>query len=192
MYVCLLIFSLLLSLRLDDDISWNYGAVFFPIWLWNAVWMVALTVGIVTFIRKRELRWMVCVRACVRACVCYDLHVIYLYVFYREDEEQRINLKAMILSGILQTIVFLQEILIVVNVESGEHKWSAIFTPAYFFCLLCIGACIWSCWRSRGVEVMIKYTLHMYVHKYIRAVGFQLTDLLYLVTSCFLYNCFLW
>ena len=78
------------------------------------------------------------------------------FIFIREDEEQRINLKAMILSGILQTIVLLQEILVVVNVESGEHKWSAIFTPAYLFCLLCIGACIWSCWRSRGVEVMTR------------------------------------
>ena len=107
------------------------------------------------FHKKKRIEVCVCVCVCICVGVCMylrDLDVIY---FYREDEEQRINLKAMILSGILQTIVFLQEILIVVNVESGEHKWSAIFTPAYLFCLLCIGPCIWSCWRSRGVEVMI-------------------------------------
>ena len=100
------------------------------------------------FHKKKRIEVCVCVHVYV---YLQDLDVIY---FYREDEEQRINLKAMILSGILQTIVFLQEILIIVNVESGKHKWSAIFTPAYLFCLLCIGACIWSCWRSRGVEVI--------------------------------------
>ncbi|XP_065884380.1 transmembrane protein 185B-like [Dysidea avara] len=125
-YVCLLIFSLLLSLRLDEIITWNYGAVFFSIWLWNAIWIAGLIVGIITFIRKRELR---------------------------EDEDQRIHFKAIIVSSILQGILFLQEILIVVNVESGKHEWRAIFTPAYFLCLLCIFACIWSCWRRRGVEL---------------------------------------
>lgn len=87
-----------------------------------------------------------------------NIHILALFdkfddVHYREDEDQRIHFKAMIVSAVLQGILFLQEILIAVNVESGKHKWRAIFTPAYFLCLLCIFACIWSCWRRRGVEV---------------------------------------
>ena len=83
-----------------------------------------------------------------------SVYIVFFYCCLREDEDQRIHFKAMIVSSVLQGILFLQEILIVINVESGKHEWRAIFTPAYLLCLLCIFACIWSCWRHRGVEVI--------------------------------------
>ncbi|XP_045919943.1 transmembrane protein 185-like [Micropterus dolomieu] len=44
-YSCLLLFSVLLSLRLDGVIQWNYWAVFTPIWLWKLLVIIGASVG---------------------------------------------------------------------------------------------------------------------------------------------------
>jgi len=52
----LLVFSILLSLRVEGLITWSYGAVFFPLWVWNALVAVGVVAGIIAWIRKRRLR----------------------------------------------------------------------------------------------------------------------------------------
>ncbi|XP_076027738.1 transmembrane protein 185-like [Genypterus blacodes] len=42
---CLLLFSVLLSLRLDGVIQWSYWAVFAPIWLWKLLVIIGASVG---------------------------------------------------------------------------------------------------------------------------------------------------
>lgn len=44
-YACLLLFSVLLSLRLDGIIKWSYWAVFAPIWLWKLMVIIGASVG---------------------------------------------------------------------------------------------------------------------------------------------------
>lgn len=44
-YSCLLLFSVLLSLRLDGVIQWSYWAVFTPIWLWKLLVITGAAVG---------------------------------------------------------------------------------------------------------------------------------------------------
>lgn len=44
-YSCLLLFSVLLSLRLDGVIQWSYWAVFTPIWLWKLLVIIGASVG---------------------------------------------------------------------------------------------------------------------------------------------------
>ncbi|KTG38673.1 hypothetical protein cypCar_00003881 [Cyprinus carpio] len=44
-YACLLLFSVLLSLRLDGIIQWSYWAVFAPIWLWKLMVIIGASVG---------------------------------------------------------------------------------------------------------------------------------------------------
>ena len=55
-YCCLLVFSILLSLRVSGVITWNYAAVFIPIWVWNAFVLCGVVVGVVFWIKKKSLR----------------------------------------------------------------------------------------------------------------------------------------
>lgn len=52
----LLVFSILLSLRVEGLITWSYGAVFFPLWVWNVLVAVGAVAGVVVWIRKKRLR----------------------------------------------------------------------------------------------------------------------------------------
>ena len=47
---------MLLSLRVDEVITWNYGVIFLPIWVWNAIALVGTVVGVAYFIKKKSLR----------------------------------------------------------------------------------------------------------------------------------------
>lgn len=61
LYCCLLAFSVLLSLRVDQVITWNYAIIFLPIWVWNAIALVGTVVGVAYFIKKRSLRSVLCI-----------------------------------------------------------------------------------------------------------------------------------
>ena len=51
---CLLVTSILLSLRLDGVVLWSLGVIFLPIWIWNVVLVAAFIVGSVVWCKKRE------------------------------------------------------------------------------------------------------------------------------------------
>lgn len=44
-FCCLLVFSLLFALRLDDTIEWSYWVIFLPIWFWKLAVICGSTVG---------------------------------------------------------------------------------------------------------------------------------------------------
>ena len=86
---------------------------------------------------------MVCV------CVC-----VIAFVWYRQDKTHRHHFKALIVSAVLQLPLFLTEILIAVNIDSGGvMPWRSVFTPLYLLTILSIPSCIWACWRKRTYEV---------------------------------------
>ena len=49
-YACLLIFSMLLALRLDQVITVNYAVVFLPLWLGEACVFAGFIVGFISFV----------------------------------------------------------------------------------------------------------------------------------------------
>ena len=67
----------------------------------------------------------------------------------------------MLLSATLQLPVFIAELLVVINIETGAHSWRAVFTPLYLLCALSIPACVWECWRGRGVELELLSMLNL-------------------------------
>ncbi|KAJ8320589.1 hypothetical protein KUTeg_002176 [Tegillarca granosa] len=44
-FTCLLLFTLLFALRLDDTIKWSYWVIFLPIWIWKIVVIAGASVG---------------------------------------------------------------------------------------------------------------------------------------------------
>jgi hypothetical protein len=50
-YNCLLVFSVLLALRLDNTIRLSYWIVFLPLWLWKALAVSGALVGTVIWCR---------------------------------------------------------------------------------------------------------------------------------------------
>ena len=61
----------------------------------------------------------------------------------------------MMQSAILQLLIFIEEILIAINLDQrGRLSWVAVFTPLYMLAVVSIVACIFSCCIKRcNVEV---------------------------------------
>lgn len=57
-YACLLLFSVLLSLRLDGVIQWSYWLVFTPVWLWKLMVIVGASVGTGVWAHNPQYRWV--------------------------------------------------------------------------------------------------------------------------------------
>ena len=55
-YCSLLVVSVLLSLQVDGVISWSYGVIFIPLWVWKTLTLIATIVGVAVFIKKKKLR----------------------------------------------------------------------------------------------------------------------------------------
>ena len=73
-------FSVLLSLRVDNIIVWHYAVIFIPLWVWNVLILAGLIVGVAFWVKKKRLRCVcvcvcVCVRACEWVCVCVRMCV---------------------------------------------------------------------------------------------------------------------
>ena len=71
----------------------------------------------------------------------------------RQEEEHSHHITALLLSVGLQSLLWVAEVLIAVNIDTGGLPWSAAFSPLYLLAVASVPACIWSCWRRRRVEV---------------------------------------
>ena len=58
-YCCLLVFSVLLSLQVGGVVSWSYGVIFLPLWVWKTLTFAGTVGGVVVWIRKKRLRYHV-------------------------------------------------------------------------------------------------------------------------------------
>ena len=67
----------------------------------------------------------------------------------------------MLQSSILQFIVFIEEVLLAVNLDLGGClSWPAVFVPLYVLSVVSVVACIFSCCAKRcNVEVMFTAAL---------------------------------
>jgi hypothetical protein len=114
------------ALRAEGVVSVSYGVVFLPLWLWNLLVLAGAVSGIMVWILKKRRR---------------------------EEREHLYHLKGLILSPLLQFPIFLAELLVAVNLDTGDHQWRAVFTPLYLLPLLYIPPCIWGCFRKRNVDL---------------------------------------
>ena len=74
---------------------------------------------------------------------------------FRRDPGHRKYFVGMLQSAILQLVIFVQEILLAINLDlRGRLSWAAIFTPLYVLFVVSIAGCIFSCCiKNCSVEV---------------------------------------
>lgn len=122
-YCCLLLLSVLLSLQVDGVISQSYGVIFLPLWVWKTLTFTGAVVGTILWIKKKKLR---------------------------KEREHRNNFVALLNSAFLQFVVFIEEILIAINLDlNGRLSWPAIFTPLYILSVISLVSCVFSCCLKR-------------------------------------------
>lgn len=125
-FTSLLIFSLLLSLRLDGKITLSYWLIFSPLWLWKFIAISGATVGTIIWFKNPD---------------------------YRLSNSSYIHFKSMLISVSLQLLLLMFELLVCDKLESRRHSWTLVFVPLIFISLLSISVCIWSIKNGCSLEL---------------------------------------
>ncbi|KAE8584444.1 hypothetical protein XENTR_v10020969 [Xenopus tropicalis] len=128
-YACLLLFSVLLALRLDNIIQWSYWAVFAPIWLWKLMVIVGASVGTGVWARNPQ---------------------------YRAEGETCVEFKAMLIAVGIHLLLLMFEVLVCDRIERGNHYfWLLVFMPLFFVSPVSVAACVWGFRHDRSLELEI-------------------------------------
>ncbi|OWR51363.1 Transmembrane protein 185A [Danaus plexippus plexippus] len=125
-HTCLLIFTALLALKLDNTISWSYWAVFTPIWIWKFLVVLGATVG---------------------------TYVWWQYPHFRLEGEAYIHYKAMLISLAIHLILLMFELLVCDQLTTNRHVWILVFIPLIFISIVSIAICIWCVKHDRSYEL---------------------------------------
>ncbi|KAG2464377.1 T185B protein, partial [Polypterus senegalus] len=131
-YACLLLFSVLLSLRLDGIIEWSYWAVFAPIWLWKLMVIVGASVGTGVWARNPQ---------------------------YRAEGETSVEFKAMLIAVGIHLLLLMFEVLVCDRIERGSHFWLLVFMPLFFVSPVSVAACVWGFRHDRSLEILLVHRL---------------------------------
>nr|CAG4643299.1 EOG090X087A [Ilyocryptus agilis] len=125
-YLSLLVFVALLSLRLDGVIKTCYWGVFAPLWIWKLLSVIGAAVGSFTWWKRPSSRM---------------------------DPESYIHFKSMLLSLSLHLLLLFFEVLACDKLESGRHIWVLVFLPLLFLSVVCIAVSIWALKHERPFEI---------------------------------------
>ena len=125
-YLCFLIFTALLALRLDEVIKTSYWVVFAPLWVWKVLAFVGGLIGAISWWRKPASRI---------------------------DSESYVHFKSMLLSMSLHLLLLFFEFLACDKLQSKRHIWVLVFLPLYFLSIICIAVSIWALKHERPFEV---------------------------------------
>ncbi|XP_032811205.1 transmembrane protein 185A-like [Petromyzon marinus] len=125
-YCCLLLFSVLLALRLDNVIEWSYWAVFIPLWLWKLLVLAGATSGLVVWVRNPQ---------------------------YRTEGEAFVEFKAMLITVGLHLLLLMFQVLVCDRIESHGYLWLLVFMPLFFISPVSVAACIWGFRHDRSLEL---------------------------------------
>ncbi|MEE6496814.1 hypothetical protein FKM82_002492 [Ascaphus truei] len=127
-YACSLLFSVLLSLRLDGIIQWSYWAVFAPVWLWKLMVIIGATVGTGVWARNPQ---------------------------YRAEGETCVEFKAMLIAVGIHLLLLMFEVLVCDRIERENHYfWLLVFMPLFFVSPVSVAACVWGFRHDRSLEVV--------------------------------------
>ncbi|MEE6496815.1 hypothetical protein FKM82_002492 [Ascaphus truei] len=128
-YACSLLFSVLLSLRLDGIIQWSYWAVFAPVWLWKLMVIIGATVGTGVWARNPQ---------------------------YRAEGETCVEFKAMLIAVGIHLLLLMFEVLVCDRIERENHYfWLLVFMPLFFVSPVSVAACVWGFRHDRSLELEI-------------------------------------
>nr|XP_057924609.1 transmembrane protein 185-like isoform X2 [Doryrhamphus excisus] len=128
-YLCLLLFSVLLSLRLDGVIHWSYWAVFTPIWLWKVLVIIGASVGTGVWAHNPQ---------------------------YRAEGETCVEFKAMLIAVGLHVLLLMFEVLVCDRVARGNGNfWLLVFMPLFFVSPVSVAACVWGFRHDRSLELEV-------------------------------------
>lgn len=125
-YFSTLIFTILLSLRLDNKITISYWLVFLPLWIWKSIALLGAFVGSIIWLRNPD---------------------------YRVSNSSYVHFKSMLISISLQLLLVMFEILVCDKLETRRNTWILTFTPLIFISLLSISVCVWSVKNGREIEL---------------------------------------
>ncbi|KZS05400.1 Transmembrane protein 185A [Daphnia magna] len=125
-YLSLLIFVALLSLRFDGVTKINYWAVFSPLWIMHGMVLIGAGVG--------SIAW-------------------WKYPASRIDPESYIHFKSMLVSSSLHLLLIFFEVLACDKLQSSRHIWVLVFLPVLFLSIICIAVSIWALKHERPFEV---------------------------------------
>lgn len=123
---CLLVFTILFALRLDNHITWSYWCVFTPIWVWKVLVISGATVG---------------------------SYVWWRYPHFRLEGEAYVHYKSMLITLALHLILLMFELLVCDKLETGRHLWTLVFIPLIFISIISIAVCIWAVKHDRSFEL---------------------------------------
>ncbi|KAL3862044.1 hypothetical protein ACJMK2_008041 [Sinanodonta woodiana] len=125
-FSCLLIFSFLFSLRLDNTITWSYWFIFVPIWLWKILVISGAIIGSYVWCRNPQ---------------------------YRMEGDSFVQFKAMVMTTSLHLLLLVFDILACDNLENNNHSWMFVFIPLMFMSVMSIGFCVWAVKNERSFEL---------------------------------------
>ncbi|KAK3920221.1 Transmembrane protein 185B [Frankliniella fusca] len=123
---CLMLFTALFALRLDNTINWSYWTVFAPIWFWKFMVVAGATVG--SYVWSR-------------------------YPLSRLEGEAYVHYKAMLISLALHLVLMMFELLVCDKLETDRHLWILVFIPLIFISIVSIAVCIWAAKHDRSFEL---------------------------------------
>jgi len=115
---------ILLGLRLDEIISWNYFVVFLPLWIWKFIVFFGTGVGTVVWFKHPEYR-----------------------------SENNVDLQAMYIACGFHIFVMLFELLLSMNLEYEVVPYRIVFIPIYCMSVLAVVACVWGYRHERQLEL---------------------------------------
>ncbi|XP_065183136.1 transmembrane protein 185-like [Sycon ciliatum] len=132
-YACLLLQSIVLSIRLDNTITASYWLVLIPLWVWKAIAFTGAAVGYAVFRRHPESRY---------------------------DEDARKDILAMFISTGLHVLILLFEIMMCLRLEGLDIAWRLVFIPLFLLCVSSLLSCIFSFRAKRNFEVEILFLVN--------------------------------
>jgi len=130
-FICLLPFSILLSLRLDRDIQLNCWTIFIPLWFLNLIVVLGAIVGTIAWSKHPESR---------------------------RERDGYTDFKALLITVGLHITLFMFELLVCYKIELQQQRisgplWIVVFTPLFFASPIAIAACVWGFKNDRSLEL---------------------------------------
>ncbi len=147
--VCLAVFTLLLSLRFDQTLKCSYWLIFMPLWFWKFTATIGFLVGTIFWCRLTQ-KFVVFQFNPDQLC---STRGFFFICFLRYERETFTQFKAMTMSFIANTILFIFELLICQNLEEFNILWMLCFVPLLVLAIISLPVCIWSIRHDRSYEM---------------------------------------
>jgi len=128
LFLCLLPFSILLSLYLNGSIDVTIWTVFSPLWLLNTVVIFGALIGSVSWCSHSR---------------------------NRRDRESYTEYKALLLTASLHVALLMFEILVCYKLHYNivSLRWIVVFTPLFLTAPIAVAACVWGFKNNRSLEL---------------------------------------